>query len=133
MALPKAKEIVSSNPVVVFRFVFVYQTVSFFDLMISYTFMDVDFAVCNHSKTYCPFCVNVKQLLTQLGANFKAIELDTESERFLFSLLFLNLSSKRQREFLILTAIDYGIKSNPLCRRIGFIIALHIFPSNTLS
>ncbi|XP_062151410.1 glutaredoxin-like [Alnus glutinosa] len=50
MALPKAKEIVSSNPVVVF------------------------------SKTYCPFCVNVKQLLNQLGANFKAIELDTESD-----------------------------------------------------
>ncbi|XP_059450616.1 glutaredoxin-like [Corylus avellana] len=50
MALPKAKEIVSSNPVVVF------------------------------SKTYCPFCVSVKQLLTQLGANFKAIELDTESD-----------------------------------------------------
>ncbi|KAE8021519.1 hypothetical protein FH972_007403 [Carpinus fangiana] len=50
MALPKAKEIVSSNPVVVF------------------------------SKTYCPFCVNVKQLLTQLGANFKAIELDIESD-----------------------------------------------------
>ncbi|XP_059461664.1 glutaredoxin-like [Corylus avellana] len=50
MALPKAKEIVSSNPIVVF------------------------------SKTHCPFCVNVKQLLTQLGANFKAIELDTESD-----------------------------------------------------
>ncbi|GMY13335.1 glutaredoxin [Fagus crenata] len=50
MALPKTKEIVSSNPVVVF------------------------------SKTYCPFCVNVKQLLTQLGATFKAIELDTETD-----------------------------------------------------
>ena len=50
--------------------------------------MDVDFAVCNHSKTYCPFCVNVKQLLTQLGANFKAIELDTESEIFIFSFVF---------------------------------------------
>ncbi|GMY13333.1 glutaredoxin [Fagus crenata] len=50
MALPKTKEIVSSNPVVVF------------------------------SKSYCPFCVNVKQLLTQLGATFKAIELDTETD-----------------------------------------------------
>lgn len=39
MALPKAKEIVSSNPVVVFRFLFVYQTVSFFDLMITYLYM----------------------------------------------------------------------------------------------
>ncbi|KAB1209147.1 Glutaredoxin [Morella rubra] len=50
MALPKAKEIVSSNPVVVF------------------------------SKTHCPYCRTVKQLLTQLGANFKTIELDTESD-----------------------------------------------------
>jgi glutaredoxin 3 len=99
MALPKAKEIVSSNPVVVFRFVFVYQAVSFFDLMISYTFMDVDFAVCNHSKTYCPFCVNVKQLLTQLGANFKAIELDTESEIFIFSFVFESFVEAAARIF----------------------------------
>ncbi|KAF7819553.1 glutaredoxin [Senna tora] len=49
-ALPKAKEIVETNPVVVF------------------------------SKTYCPFCVDVKKLLTNLGANFKAIELDSESD-----------------------------------------------------
>ncbi|XP_019154591.1 PREDICTED: glutaredoxin-like [Ipomoea nil] len=32
------------------------------------------------SKSYCPFCVDVKKLLTQLGASFKAIELDTESD-----------------------------------------------------
>ncbi|MED6210845.1 Glutaredoxin-C2 [Stylosanthes scabra] len=50
MALPKAKEIVSSNPVVVF------------------------------SKTYCPFCVQVKQLFIQLGVTPKTIELDTESD-----------------------------------------------------
>ncbi|XP_027151494.1 glutaredoxin [Coffea eugenioides] len=50
MALPKAKEIVSANPVVVF------------------------------SKSYCPFCVNVKKLLGQVGANFKAVELDVESD-----------------------------------------------------
>ncbi|XP_022751884.1 glutaredoxin-like [Durio zibethinus] len=50
MALPKSKEIVSANPVVVF------------------------------SKTHCPFCVKVKQLLQQLGASFKAIELDNESD-----------------------------------------------------
>ncbi|XP_028772310.1 glutaredoxin [Neltuma alba] len=49
-ALPKAKEIVSSNPVVVF------------------------------SKSYCPFCVDVKKLLTKLGANYKVIELDSESD-----------------------------------------------------
>ncbi|XP_020088342.1 glutaredoxin-like [Ananas comosus] len=50
MALPKAKDIVASTPVVVF------------------------------SKTYCPYCNQVKQLLAQLGANFKAIELDVESD-----------------------------------------------------
>ncbi|KAM2682813.1 hypothetical protein EV1_044512 [Malus domestica] len=50
MALTKAKELVSTNSVVVF------------------------------SKTHCPFCVNVKQLLTQLGASYKAIELDSESD-----------------------------------------------------
>ena len=50
MALPKAKEIISADPVVVF------------------------------SKTYCPYCVNVKDLLQQLGASFKAIELNTESD-----------------------------------------------------
>ncbi|KAK4282382.1 hypothetical protein QN277_013766 [Acacia crassicarpa] len=49
-ALPKAKEIVSSNSVVVF------------------------------SKSYCPFCVDVKKLLTQLGANYKVIELNSESD-----------------------------------------------------
>jgi hypothetical protein len=31
------------------------------------------------SKTYCPFCVEVKNLLTQLGASYKTIELDSES------------------------------------------------------
>ncbi|GLU02088.1 hypothetical protein SLE2022_193570 [Rubroshorea leprosula] len=50
MALPKAKELVSSNSVVVF------------------------------SKTYCPFCVSVKKLLQELGVNFKAVELDNESD-----------------------------------------------------
>merc|ERR1712071_21597 len=50
MALPKAKEIVSSNPIAVF------------------------------SKTFCPYCTSVKQLFTQLGVNFKAVELDTESD-----------------------------------------------------
>ncbi|XP_059642274.1 glutaredoxin [Cornus florida] len=50
MAMLKAKEIVSTNPVVVF------------------------------SKSYCPYCVSVKKLLTEVGATFKAIELDTESD-----------------------------------------------------
>ncbi|KAG2568741.1 glutaredoxin-C6-like [Panicum virgatum] len=50
MALVKAKEIVASAPVVVF------------------------------SKSYCPFCVRVKQLFEKLGASFKAIEMDVESD-----------------------------------------------------
>ncbi|XP_072960374.1 glutaredoxin-like [Typha angustifolia] len=50
MALAKAKEIVASAPVVVF------------------------------SKSYCPFCVRAKQLLTQLGAKYKVVELDQESD-----------------------------------------------------
>ncbi|OAY84068.1 Glutaredoxin-C6 [Ananas comosus] len=32
------------------------------------------------SSTYCPFCRRVKQLLMKLGATFKAIELDEESD-----------------------------------------------------
>ncbi|KAI3997668.1 hypothetical protein MKX01_040641 [Papaver californicum] len=50
MALAKAKEIVSSTPVVVF------------------------------SKTYCGFCTSVKKLFTQLGTAFKVIELNQESD-----------------------------------------------------
>ncbi|KAK9673712.1 hypothetical protein RND81_12G185300 [Saponaria officinalis] len=50
MAMEKAKLIVSSNAVVVF------------------------------SKSYCPYCVEVKNLLSELGVAFKAIELDTESD-----------------------------------------------------
>ncbi|KAL3824854.1 hypothetical protein ACJIZ3_020883 [Penstemon smallii] len=50
MALAKANQIVSSNPVVVF------------------------------SKTYCGYCQRVKQLLSQLKATYKVIELDEESD-----------------------------------------------------
>ncbi|XP_077220627.1 glutaredoxin-like isoform X2 [Tasmannia lanceolata] len=50
MALEKAKELVSSNPVMIF------------------------------SKTYCGYCKRVKQLLSQLGVNYKVIELDSESD-----------------------------------------------------
>ncbi|KAI5604760.1 hypothetical protein POPTR_001G347700v4 [Populus trichocarpa] len=50
MAMNKAKELVSTNPVVVF------------------------------SKTSCPFCVKVKQLLNQLGAKYTTVELDTEKD-----------------------------------------------------
>ncbi|KAE9587407.1 putative thioredoxin-disulfide reductase [Lupinus albus] len=50
MALNKAKEIASSSSVVVF------------------------------SKTYCGYCKRVKNLLTQLAAAYKVIELDEESD-----------------------------------------------------
>ncbi|XP_010940161.2 LOW QUALITY PROTEIN: glutaredoxin [Elaeis guineensis] len=50
MALAKAKDIVSSAPVVVF------------------------------SKTYCGYCKRVRQLLAQLGASYEVIELDVESD-----------------------------------------------------
>lgn len=32
------------------------------------------------SKSSCPFCVRVKQLLTQLKATYKVVELDQESD-----------------------------------------------------
>ncbi|KAI3726001.1 hypothetical protein L1987_65798 [Smallanthus sonchifolius] len=50
MASAKAKDLVSSNPIVVF------------------------------SKSYCPYCVSVKKLLTEVGSSFKTIELDLESD-----------------------------------------------------
>lgn len=50
MAMSKAKNLVSSNAVVVF------------------------------SKSYCPYCVQVKQLLSSLGVKSKVIELDEESD-----------------------------------------------------
>nr|VDD28493.1 unnamed protein product [Brassica oleracea] len=50
VVMNKAKEIVSEYPVVVF------------------------------SKTYCGYCQRVKQLLTQLGATFKVLELDEMSD-----------------------------------------------------
>ncbi|XP_022994680.1 glutaredoxin [Cucurbita maxima] len=49
-SLNEAKQIISSNPVVVF------------------------------SKTYCGYCSRVKKLLTQLGASHKVIELDQKSD-----------------------------------------------------
>ncbi|KAJ4712363.1 glutaredoxin-like [Melia azedarach] len=65
VALTKAKEIVSSNPVVVFSR---RAGSSVFAKLISIT------------KIYCPYCTRVKQLLTQLGASYKVIELDKESD-----------------------------------------------------
>jgi len=49
-ALVKAQTLVSSNPVVVF------------------------------SKSYCPYCRKVKELLTKLGAKQTVIELDIEND-----------------------------------------------------
>ncbi|OAY63181.1 Glutaredoxin-C1 [Ananas comosus] len=50
VALPKTKDIVASSPVVIF------------------------------SSTHCPLSGRVKQLLTKLGATFKAIELEELSD-----------------------------------------------------
>ncbi|KAK9090379.1 hypothetical protein Sjap_023556 [Stephania japonica] len=50
MASAKAKDIISSAPVVVF------------------------------SKSYCPYCTDVKNLFSRLHVQYKAIELDTESD-----------------------------------------------------
>ncbi|KAD2806043.1 hypothetical protein R6Q59_028974 [Mikania micrantha] len=50
MALSKAKQNVSSNPVVVF------------------------------SKTWCGYCKNVKKLLSELNVSYKVVELDEESD-----------------------------------------------------
>eukprot|EP00250_Pteridium_aquilinum_P006778 c16621_g1_i1 orf=160-468(+) len=50
MALAKSKDLVASNPVVVF------------------------------SKSFCPYCKQVKQLLESLGVKMKAVELDQESD-----------------------------------------------------
>lgn len=49
-ALVKAQNVVSSNPLVVF------------------------------SKSYCPYCIKVKELLTKLGAKQVVIELDIEGD-----------------------------------------------------
>jgi glutaredoxin 3 len=49
MALAKANTLIQQNPLVVF------------------------------SKSYCPYCRKVKELLKSLGANAKVIEIDEES------------------------------------------------------
>ncbi|KAH7315444.1 hypothetical protein KP509_21G050100 [Ceratopteris richardii] len=49
-ALMRAKDLVSSNPVVVF------------------------------SKSYCPYCIEVKRLLSSLKVKMKVIELDREND-----------------------------------------------------
>ncbi|KAL4584055.1 hypothetical protein LXL04_008645 [Taraxacum kok-saghyz] len=64
MASDKAKELVSSNTVVVFRIVR--------NLANFYGFEGL---IC---QIYCPLCVDVKKLLTELNASFKAIEIDRE-------------------------------------------------------
>ena len=65
MALAKAKEIIASNPVVVF------------------------------SKTFCPYCKSVKKLLSDIGATYKAVELDQESDGGEIQAALLELSGQR--------------------------------------
>ncbi|XP_057983887.1 uncharacterized protein LOC131168463 isoform X1 [Malania oleifera] len=91
MALDKAKGIVSSTPVVVF------------------------------SKSFCPFCVEVKKLLSDMGASFKAIELDTESKQL--PIFFIN--SCPNSCLIALTSLDFLelINADPIlfiCVWIGF-------------
>lgn len=85
MALAKAKEIVSSNPVAVFRSVSLCPFSVFLHVCENGIHFSTNKSNVNgivfvlNSKTYCPFCVSVKKLLSELGATFKAVELDTES------------------------------------------------------
>ncbi|KAL6973204.1 glutaredoxin [Sarracenia purpurea var. burkii] len=45
---------------------------------------EIEMALCLYpSKTYCSYCKKVKQLLSELGATYMAIELDEESEYIL--------------------------------------------------
>ena len=55
------------------------------------------------SKTYCPFCVTVKKLLSELGATFKAVELDTESNLLSISLSFFRSFFFSARDINLLT------------------------------
>lgn len=88
MALQKAQEMVSSNPVVVFRF-FSFLSVSFICIWFFIFYYSINLiGFWNNSKTYCPFCVSVKKLLSELGATFKVVELDTESKFFIFPFLY---------------------------------------------
>lgn len=57
-----------------------------FDFLFYYSINLIGF--WNNSKTYCPFCVSVKKLLSELGATFKVVELDTESKFFIFPFLY---------------------------------------------
>ncbi|KAL6994840.1 glutaredoxin [Sarracenia purpurea var. burkii] len=42
---------------------------------------EIEMALCLYpSKTYCSYCKKVKQLLSELGATYKTIELDEESD-----------------------------------------------------
>ena len=90
MALGKVKELVSSNPVVIFRFslplhllvcVYIYRIVDRFEPIWKF-----DNEILFRSNKFCPYCVCVKQLFVlKLGVQYKAIELDQESQYPLFS------------------------------------------------
>lgn len=90
MALNKAKEIVSSSPVVIF------------------------------SKTYCGYSKRVKDLLTQLGAAYKAIELDEESKSPLaaLSIDFMPHTLVHNINFVILVTCFLLLFSFPLFLRL---------------
>lgn len=96
--MKKAKEIVSSNAIVVFRSVssrwlFVkalivcmlpWKDITIIKHIIHEESLCFDgFIFC--SKSYCPYCVKVKDLLKKLGAKFIAVELDKESNNSQYS------------------------------------------------
>ncbi|CAI9111498.1 OLC1v1011731C1 [Oldenlandia corymbosa var. corymbosa] len=101
-AVQKAKDLISSNPAVVF------------------------------SKSYCPFCMSVKKLLTDIGATFKAIELDTESDGGEIQNALFEISKQRTVPNVFIggkhiggcddtTALHKGEKLVPLLKEAGAI------------
>ena len=54
-----------------------------FDKAASFVYIHLNISIvniCAASKTYCGYCKRVKDLLTQLGAAYRVIELDEESK-----------------------------------------------------
>lgn len=63
--------------------------------------------MCDGSKTYCGYCKRVKDLLTQLGAAYKVIELDEESKYPLaaLSIDFMSHTLVHNINFVFLVAL----------------------------
>lgn len=75
-----------------------------------------DFVWC--SKTYCGYCSKVKQLLSQLQAAHKVIELDEEGElqqHFIFDSSFYFSLSQKLTGFAICFCKAMAMKLRQLC------------------